>query len=220
MKTYAKRHWALACGIAALAGYVDAVGYLRLNGFFVSFMSGNSTRFAVGVATWADRATFLAFGIILCFVVGVIVGTLLAVAAGRWRMPIILTVVAAVLAVSLAADLLLGGLWLPLIAAGAMGAVNCVFLRDGTVSIGVTYMTGTLVKFGQSVAQALLGHDRFGWVPYLFLWSALTVGAVLGAVSYRAFDVRSLIPAVVFTAALAIYARWLGPSSSEDHRVR
>ena len=40
----------LAVGIAILAGFVDAIGFVESVGFFVSFMTGNSTRLAVGVA--------------------------------------------------------------------------------------------------------------------------------------------------------------------------
>src|SRR3546814_9729783 len=41
-----------------------------------------------------------------------------------------------------------------LLLAAAMGAENGVFLRDREVSIGVTYMTGTLVRVGQKLAEA------------------------------------------------------------------
>ena len=36
--------------LSGLAGFVDAIGFIKLGGFFVSFMSGNSTRLAVALA--------------------------------------------------------------------------------------------------------------------------------------------------------------------------
>ncbi len=59
MTRYDKRVQALAIGLSMLAGYVDAIGFIQLGGFFVSFMSGNSTRLGVG-------------GLIALFVIGVI----------------------------------------------------------------------------------------------------------------------------------------------------
>src|SRR3546814_1544674 len=62
-----------------------------------------------------------------------------------------------------------------------MGAENGVFLRDREVSIGVTYMTGTLVRVGQKLAEALLGRGRpLAWAPYLLLWLGFAGGVVLG----------------------------------------
>ena len=57
----------------------------------------------------------------------------------------------------------------------AMGAENAVFERDGKVSIGLTYMTGTLVKVGQRLTGALFGGDRFAWAPYPLLWRGAPV---------------------------------------------
>jgi len=50
MKSYQRRVRVLAGGLSALAGFVDATGFIGLGGFFVSFMSGNTTRLAVGLA--------------------------------------------------------------------------------------------------------------------------------------------------------------------------
>ena len=41
----------LAIGLAGLAGFVDATGFLSAGGYFTSFMSGNTTRFGVDLAT-------------------------------------------------------------------------------------------------------------------------------------------------------------------------
>ncbi|WP_164153920.1 DUF1275 family protein, partial [Stenotrophomonas maltophilia] len=38
----------IAICLAALAGFVDALAFTSLGGFFASFMSGNSTRLGVG----------------------------------------------------------------------------------------------------------------------------------------------------------------------------
>lgn len=54
----------------------------------------------------------------------------------------------------------------------AVGASNTIFRRDGKVSIGVTYMTGTLVKLGHKLADAALGGARTVWLPYLMFWSS------------------------------------------------
>lgn len=73
----------------------------------------------------------------------------------------------------------------PLIAA-AMGAVNSTFTRGGEVSVGLTYMTGALVKAGQLFAARLRGQARNGWLRYAALWAAITAGSAAGALSYLA----------------------------------
>ena len=49
------RNTILACALSALAGYVDAIGFLHLNGMYVAFMSGNSTRLGVSLAAISRR---------------------------------------------------------------------------------------------------------------------------------------------------------------------
>ena len=46
----------LAIALAALAGFVDAVGFLTAGGYFASFMSGNTTRLGVDFANDPARA--------------------------------------------------------------------------------------------------------------------------------------------------------------------
>jgi hypothetical protein len=68
------RNVALACALTALAGYIDAIGFLHLGGLFVSFMSGNSTRMAVNLAAGHWRSALVAFGLVTLFVTGAGVG--------------------------------------------------------------------------------------------------------------------------------------------------
>lgn len=65
-----------ACCLSALAGVVDSIGFIQSGGFFVSFMSGNSTRLGVGIAD-SGMSAIAAGGIIACFLTGVVGGTLL-----------------------------------------------------------------------------------------------------------------------------------------------
>ncbi|HXC55410.1 MAG TPA: YoaK family protein [Rhizomicrobium sp.] len=205
MTRFDRRVRLLAAFLSALAGYVDAIGFLKLGGFFVSFMSGNSTRLAVALAQGSWQAVEGA-GLIGSFVAGVIVGAFIGhIAKGHRRLAVLL-VVATLLA--LAAALNRMGIVPAAIAAMAlaMGAENAVFERDGEVQIGLTYMTGTLVKMGRGIAAALLGGAPFAWLPYLLLWFGLICGAVLGAVAYPYLGLDGLWPAAAYAAACAVVA--------------
>ena len=211
MRRHEYPHQGLAIGLAALAGFVDALGFLHLGGMFVSFMSGNSTRMAVGIAGLAPGSLFAA-ALIAAFVGGVMIGTGIGAAARRWRKPAVLAFVVAMLALgALTAVHLHRSTVCVLLMAIAMGSANAIFQRDGEVSLGVTYMTGTLVKLGQHLAAALGGGPRFAWLPYLLLWLGLVGGAVAGAALFPVFGLQALWIAVGFAALLCIAAALLGP---------
>jgi len=208
MKDYRRRDVALAAGLSGVAGYVDAIGFLKLGGFFVSFMSGNSTRLGVGIATgqWAMVRTALA--LIGLFVAGVVLGALVARKVGETRRSAVLALEAALLA--LAAALISAGFDSAGVAAMvlAMGAENAVFQRNGDVGLGLTYMTGALVKIGQRIAAALTGGDRWAWGPYALLWVGLSLGGALGAAAYLRVGVLALWAAAGLIAILAAGKAW------------
>ena len=90
--THSQRRFAYA--VAGLAGFVDITGFLQLNGYFVSFMTGNTTLLARDLAGGVSRAAVPAL-LILGFVIGVTIGTL---AGDRWaarRKPVVTALVAA-----------------------------------------------------------------------------------------------------------------------------
>src|ERR1700728_4194216 len=76
MNTLGRYSLVIAVCLSALAGYVDAIGFLQLGGYFVSFMSGNSTRLAVNVIKGDRQHISLIISIISFFVLGALLGTL------------------------------------------------------------------------------------------------------------------------------------------------
>jgi uncharacterized membrane protein YoaK (UPF0700 family) len=177
---------------------------MYLGGFFVSFMSGNSTRLAVGAAHNLAEAR-IAFGLIAGFVGGVVIGSLTGRVARARRQTAVLLLVSGLLA----AAAMLGGLGLPGTALAlvlAMGAENTVFEHDGEVRIGLTYMTGTLVKCGQRIAAALRGGDKFGWLPFLSMWLSLLCGAVAGAAIFPRLGLSGLWIAAAVALVSALFA--------------
>lgn len=202
-----RRERIIATGFAAMAGMVDAIGFLASGGFFLSFMSGNSTRLSIGLAEGAPYV-FMVAALIISFVGGVIWGSLIGngsnMAVNKRQAMILAGIALLLFAAPVLADFgwLLAAICL---AAFCMGAENTLYERDGSVSFGLTYMTGALVKIGQGVATMLRGGARTAWLPYLFLWAGLIGGAVIGALVFARFDIYSLwIPATLAALFAAI----------------
>lgn len=196
---------AVAVCLAALAGFVDALAFTSLGGFFASFMSGNSTRLGVGLGQGLGGDALTAGGLILSFVSGVIVSSVIVRAAGARHKAAVMAVVTALLTLAaIVATVTPGPLVLVLLAA-AMGTENGVFNRDGEVTIGLTYMTGSLVRIGQKLAGALMGDpDRWGWIPYLALWLGFLAGVVSGAASQLRWGWDALWLAALISAVLTL----------------
>ncbi|MFT4118172.1 YoaK family protein [Bradyrhizobium sp.] len=195
-----RRNIALACALSALAGYVDGVGYLHLGGLFVSFMSGNSTRLGVSLAEAQWWPAAQALGLIALFVAGAAAGSLVVLGGGAERQPRLLLIEAVLLgAAALCHAFGMSGLAIAGIVL-AMGLENAVFQIDGGAGLGLTYVTGALVKVGQLLAASLNGGPRWSWAPNLLLWAALVAGSAAGALAY----VRINLAAIWFAAGTAL----------------
>lgn len=205
MTRYDQKMRLFAACLSAVAGYVDAIGFMESRGFFVSFMSGNSTRVGVGVVQGSSHG-LVAAGLIVCFLLGVVGGSVAGHLAGRMRRAMVLALVTGLLVG--AASFNARGIQAPAVAlmAVAMGAENAVFTEDGEVRIGLTYMTGTLVKLGQGLSLALFGGPPLGWLPYFLLWFGLLLGAFAGAGAYHVFGLAALWGAATLTLMLSAIA--------------
>jgi uncharacterized membrane protein YoaK (UPF0700 family) len=195
-----RRDVALACALSALAGYVDGIGFLHLGGLFVSFMSGNSTRMGVSLAEGNWWSAAAALGLIALFVIGAAAGSLIVLGRGANRQPWVLLAEAGLLAAAALCHTF--GLSNAAVAAivVAMGLENAVFQIRGGAGLGLTYVTGALVKVGQLAAKALSGGARWAWAPNLLLWAALVTGSMCGALAYHWIN----LAAIWFAAGCAL----------------
>src|SRR6267378_3475782 len=85
---------------------------------------------------------------------------------------------------------------------GAIEALGLValFVIGAAAGLGLTYVTGALVKVGQLAAEALTGGARWGWASNLLLWAALVAGSLCGALAYHWIN----LAAIWFAAAAAL----------------
>ncbi|RYD59680.1 MAG: DUF1275 domain-containing protein [Sphingomonadales bacterium] len=199
----------IAMCLACLAGFVDALAFTSLGGFFASFMSGNSTRLGVGLGTVGGLgAAATACALVLSFVAGVILASVIARARPSAHKPAVMAAVTLLLLAAAVLATMAPGPAVLLLLAGAMGCENGIFHRDGEVTIGVTYMTGALVRMGQKAANALMGDkDRWAWVPYLALWLGFVSGVVLGAAAHGEWGWGALWGAPLAAAVLTVALR-------------
>ena len=205
MYRYDRPRRALAIAAAFLAGMVDATGFLAADQYFVSFMSGNTTRLGVDLIEEPARA-WVPAALIAGFVIGVFGGALVAGIAGERRKTAVLGCVAALLSLAAAAHSLGSISAMMALLVLAMGALNNTFQRDGEVAIGLTYMTGALVKLGQGLAARMAGKKAAEWSGWGLLWLGLAAGAATGAAGW------SYLPGLVIWSA-AIVAALLAAST-------
>ena len=208
-----RRQALLAAGLTATAGFVDGLAFIHLGGYFVSFMSGNSTRAGSDLVQGDPWGWAKAMGLVAFFVLGVVISSLALqlqdrmVGIGPENAPRTvavwtswgLLVLAALLALTPASHAAV-----PPAVAAAMGAVNSTFTRGGEVTVGLTYMTGTLVKTGQHLAMALTGGHPTAWLRFLMLWGSIALGALAGSWTYMVIGLHSLWVAVALLTVPAV----------------
>ncbi len=176
-------------------------------------MSGNTVEFgrALVAADWS-RSTLLGVLLLGSFVAGGVLGTVVAIAAGRHRAPMVLLLVATLLAVPLAyPPLTIAALTL------AMGAMPGALQKAGDVSVNVTYVTGTLVRFSRGLGELVCRQATdWSWLLQAIPWLGLLAGAMLATLTTHAtgqppFAALPICALILSTAAWLILDR-LAPS--------
>ncbi len=173
--------------LAALAGVLGATAFTHSAGYFVTFMTGNAQRAVLGYFrddVWLSISAGL---LLVCFVAGVVIASWC-----RRRFwgahphgPTVLTTFS--LLAATAVDVVDEG-WeenfldfapIMLVVFG-VGALNTSFVKDGEVSVPLSYVTGTLVKMGQGIERHIAGGTAADWLGYFLLFASFALGATLG----------------------------------------
>nr|WP_241747950.1 YoaK family protein [Microbacterium aquimaris] len=203
-----RRGLASAAGLALFAGIVDGYGFTALGGFFVSFMTGNTTRAGVEAVQGHLPAALFALGLIVSFVIGAAIGSAISSARAHPEARV-LGLVLAGLVVAAAASSFGAAHVMGCALALSMGATNTVFSRGGDISFGVTYMTGALVKLAQALVAATRGGSRTAWARHAVLWSSIALGAVLGSIAATTLGSPALwgLALVITTAIVVLFVR-------------
>lgn len=204
----------LAVVLAAVGGYVDAVGYIALFRLFTAHQSGNSAGLgvAIGEGHWVEalhRMTSIG-----AFVLAVAVGALLIEVADRAGVRSTATVVlgleAALLiaAVAVGRSEALGGrvaashvaayYSVAGLLAAAMGVQTAVLRKAGSITVRTTFVTGVLTNLAEGLVIALFNPRRRKGALALSgvearLWGAYLAGAVAGALAQVAWSLFALL---------------------------
>jgi len=187
--------------LAALAGAVDAIGYLHLGGLFISFMSGNSTQMAaaIGQGDLAEAGSIAK--LIVLFVAGAAGGQIVANFAGARHLAWVLVAVVVLLVAAAA----LRAAPEPMVL--AMGALNASLHRAGNIPVSLTFVTGVLVRFAQGLGDFLTRRATGPvWLLQAVPWVGLIAGAIFGAVAYGRVGETALWLPVIMAGLLAAYA--------------
>ncbi|OBG58670.1 MULTISPECIES: YoaK family protein [unclassified Mycobacterium] len=173
--------------LAALAGVLGATAFTHSAGYFVTFMTGNAQRAALGYFRGDVLLSVSAGLLIVCFVGGVVVASVCR--RHFWvahpHGPTVLTTFSLFAATAL--DIFDEG-WeenfldfapITLVAFG-IGALNTSFVKDGEVSVPLSYVTGTLVKMGQGIERHIAGGTLADWLGYFLLFASFVFGATVG----------------------------------------
>ena len=194
--------------LAGIAGYVDAICYLRLGGAFAANMTGNLVEVGLAAAQgqWGD-ALWCA-SLLASFLFGVLAARLVLRTQHSARLSLLLeaTIIVA------AATGVLGIAAVPVLAASM--ALQNEAVTHGIVALNVGFITGDLQTLGERLIPAAApGEPR---KPDNRVWLLLTIlvfyaaGAAIGALLAGWDEAALILPAALLATAALLPERWTG----------
>ncbi|OBK14221.1 YoaK family protein [Mycobacterium asiaticum] len=199
----------LAWLLAGLAGVLGATAFTHSAGYFVTFMTGNAQRAVLGFFRHDVSLSVSAATLLLCFVAGVVFSS---VCRRRYwaehpHGPTVLTTFCLIFATGL--DIVLGGWEDPLLdfvpimfVVFGIGALNTSFVKNGEVSVPLSYVTGTLVKMGQGIERHIAGGKIEDWLGYFLMFATFVAGAAVGGAISMLVSGTQMLGVAAFACAV------------------
>ncbi|WP_458685915.1 YoaK family protein [Nocardia tengchongensis] len=203
----------LSAVLSVLAGFIGAAAYTHSEGYFVTFMTGNTERAILGNFAGDHTLALGAAAIIASFLAGVFLAS---VCRRYWwtnhpHGATMLTT-AALLGAAIVDNFLDDrgiGLAPILFVAFGMGSLNTSFVKNGEVSIPVSYVTGTLVKFAQGVERHTFGGGSArDWLGYATQYVSFGTGALIGGLVSLVVDGAYMLNAACVGSLLVASYTW------------
>ena len=204
--------------LAAAAGTLDVLGFLRLGPALMSAMTGNGALLGLAIGQHRLVAALHSLAAFVGFVVGVAGGAVLLDAGDGWSPRV--TVVVSIEAVLLGAFALL---WLTtggprsevviyaliVLASGGMGLQSAAVRQLKIPGVTTTFFTGTLTSIVTSAVRTAKPAEGSRKLPTSMLPQIVALGAYVGAGAVAGFaaahgaDSVALLPVVAVVVVLA-----------------
>lgn len=182
----------LGLWLLGLAGFVDAIAFSVLQGSFVAFMSGNTTilGFASAFGEWSVAG--LTGLLILLFFVGCAAGASLARWAGRLAHKLLLGSITAVTLIGAIVANTASPMTGVVLLALSGGMTTSALAVNTDVHVGLTYVTGTLVKAAHQLVEGIGTANPWSWLKTFRFWLVFGLGALIGGLAFHALELSSL----------------------------
>lgn len=194
----------LGVWLLSLGGFVDAVAFVVLQGNFVAFMSGNTTILASSTATGQWFLAGLSALLICLFFAGCLTGAAIVRWVGSAAHRVLM---ASVTLMSLAGAIVANttSTWSgTLLLAVVGGLTNSALATNSDVHVGLTYVTGTLVKAAHQLVAGIRTTHPWSWLATIGYWFAFAVGATLGGLAFHRLGPAALWVAVGWAAVACV----------------
>jgi uncharacterized membrane protein YoaK (UPF0700 family) len=193
----------LARGLAVLAGFFDAAGFLAFGHIYLASPVANTTILGVELA---DMQAFQLTGTaLLSFLVGVVLTTLWTHGLVHWRRTAVLS--------GVAAAALIGFLFLEagdiypslVLLAAAAGGLHCVLERDPQHLQEGMFPSAQMIRLGDALGSRW-DSEKSGLIgDHSLFWLCFVVGGVLGTTAWLGAGQWVLAIASLGTGLLAVY---------------